>query len=56
MIKDFSRAVIKLAILGTGEVFGLEECQMRPGSLRAKDRGYSVKCAESGAKAIFISH
>ena len=30
VLKDSSRAQIKLAILGTGEVFGLEECQVRP--------------------------
>ena len=56
VLKDSSRAQIKLAILGTGEVFGLEECQVRPQSLRLKNRGYTVTCQENGSKAIFINH
>ena len=56
VIKDSSRAVVKLAILGSGEVFGLEECSVRPSSQKVKNRGYTVTCTESGSKVIYISH
>ena len=56
VIKDSSRMIVKLAILGSGEVFGLEECSIRPTSTRVKNRGYTVTCTENGSKAIFINH
>lgn len=56
VIKDSSRTNVKLAILGTGEVFGLEECSVRPTSMRLRNRGYTVTCAENGSKVVFISH
>ena len=56
VIKDTSRATVKLAILGSGEIFGLEECSVKPTSTKVKNRSYSVVCQENGAKVIFISH
>ena len=38
VIKDNSLQTVKLAILGTGELFGLEECQMKPSQSKPKAR------------------
>lgn len=56
MTKDNSRSTIKLAILGSGEIFGLEECSVKPSSMKVKNRSYTVTCCEHGSKAIFINH
>ena len=56
VIKDNSLRTVKLAILGTGELFGLEECQMKPNLGKPKPRGYTVKCLENKSKVIFLSH
>lgn len=56
VIKDGSRMTVKLAILGSGEMFGLEECSVKPTSYKIQDRQYSVTCQENGSKVIFISH
>lgn len=56
VIKDTSRATVKLAILGNGEIFGLEECCVKPTSDKLRNRTYSVTCCENKSKAIFINH
>ena len=56
VIKDSSRTTVKLAILGSGEIFGLEECSVKPNSGVVQNRGYSVTCTENKSKVIFISH
>lgn len=56
VIKDNSLQTVKLAILGTGELFGLEECQMKPSQSKPKPRQYTVKCLENKSKAVFLSH
>ncbi len=54
---DQSRNCVKLAILGVGEIFGLEECAVKPNNgASVRNRGYSVVCAANNSKAIFISH
>ena len=56
VIKDSSRMTVKLAILGCGEIFGLEECSVKPNSSQLRNRSYTVTCVESRSKAIFINH
>ena len=56
VIKDNSRVNVKLAILSNGEIFGLEECTVKPTSMSLKNRSYSVTCCERGSKVIFINH
>lgn len=49
--------MVKLAILGSGELFGLEECQNKPTHYtKPKPRTYTVKCIEANSKVIFMSH
>ena len=58
VIKDNSRKTVKLAILGSGELFGLEECQTNPSKMwfKSKTRSYTVKCLENNSKIVFLSH
>jgi len=57
VIQDSSRTQVRLAILGSGELFGLEECQVKANSLAMPlPRKYSVVCSENNSKVIFISH
>ena len=55
VVKDRSRRTVRLAILGTGELFGLEECQTKS-SKTLRPRGYTVNCLENNSKVIFMSH
>ena len=56
VLKDKSLATIKYAILGRGEVFGLQECQYRASSPKYSMRQHTVTCVQNNSKAIFISH
>ena len=58
VIKDNSRKTVRLAILGSGELFGLEECQQKPNWYggRHKPRSYNVRCLENNSKIVFLSH
>ena len=51
---------VKVAILGSGECFGLEECQLRCNRLMPGEeltpRKTSVNCVEHNSKVLFISY
>ena len=55
VIKDRSKRMVRLAILGSGELFGLEECQAKPNKT-VRTRGYTVNCLKNNSKVIFMSH
>ena len=56
VIKDKSLATIKYAILGKGEVFGLQECQYKPASPKYTMRQQTVTCVQNDSRVIFINH
>ena len=56
IIQDKSRATIKYAILGKGDLFGLQECQYKPNNPKIPLRQHTVTCVQNDSKVIFINH
>lgn len=55
---DSSMKTIKVSILGKGQVFGIEECQVRCDIKTnfVPPRTQTVTCVEHHSKVVFISH
>ena len=49
---------IKVSILGKGQVFGIDECQVRCDikSNVIANRQHTVTCVENNSKVVFITH